>query len=137
MRIKPSNAALAFALALALPGAALGQANHNTARSNKNTVAAPAGDTAPADTTKPDSASGDAAGTAKANIVTTRSNTKGTVAPAPDASAGTADAAPANINTSRSNSKGVAPPAPDGTADAAPATINTSRSNTKAKNTPQ
>ena len=60
MRIKPSNAALAFALAFALPGAALAQANHNTARSNKSTVAPPAGDTAPA----------------PANINTSRSNTK-------------------------------------------------------------
>jgi hypothetical protein len=39
----------AFAMLLgAMPVVATAQANHNTARSNKNTVAAPAGDTGPA-----------------------------------------------------------------------------------------
>lgn len=60
MRINTSRAALALAIALALPGGALAQASHNTARSNKSTVPPPAGDTAPA----------------PANINTSRGNTK-------------------------------------------------------------
>ena len=96
MRIM-SRAMLAIIIAAGLPATALAQANHTTARSNKNTVAAPAGDS-----DRPDGETGDTTGTVKANINTSRSNSKGVAPPAPD---GSADAAPANINTSRSNTK--------------------------------
>lgn len=92
-----SRAGLAIIIAATLPATALAQANHNTARSNKNTVAAPAGES-----DRPDSETGDTTGTVKANINTSRSNSKGIAPPAPD---GSSDAGPANINTSRSNTK--------------------------------
>lgn len=92
-----SRVTLAIVIAAALPATALAQANHNTARSNKNTVAAPAGES-----DRPDGETGDTTGTAKANINTSRSNSKGVAPPAPD---GSSDAGPANINTSRSNTK--------------------------------
>ncbi len=126
MQIGKAHILIAMILGAGLSHTALAQANHNSVRSNKATVAAPNGDPA-----APDAASGDEAGAAKANIVITPSNTKGAQAPAPD------ETAPANINTSRSNSKGIAAPVPDGTADASPANINTSRSNTKGAKAPQ
>jgi hypothetical protein len=74
-----SRAGLAIIIAAALPATALAQANHNTARSNKNTVAPPAGTGLPSDTTTAD--------VAPANHNTARSNKSTVAAPAGDTTA--------------------------------------------------
>lgn len=92
------SAVTALSLAIALPGMALAQGNPGPAPSDAATTADPAARTTHGN-------DGASTGTAKANINTSRSNTKGVAPPAPDGKADEADAAPANINTSRSNTK--------------------------------
>ena len=75
MREFRSTAAVCALLLGALPFVASAQANHNTARSNKNTVAAPAGETGPADGN---------AKAAQANHNTARSNKNTVAAPSGD-----------------------------------------------------
>lgn len=116
MQTSKAYVLLGMMLGISISSSALAQANHNSVRSNKATVAAPNGETA-----APDQPSSDAAAVAKANINTSRSNSKGLVPPAPDTVAEVTAVAPV----------------PVATADASPANINTSRSNTKQAKTPQ
>jgi hypothetical protein len=94
MRYFRPAAAMCAVLIGAMPVAAFAQANHNTARSNKNTVAAPAEETAPEPGTGDERPAG---------------------APEPDGSA--PPVVKANHNTARSNKNTVAAPAGDVAAD--------------------
>jgi len=103
------------------PVVAAAQANHNTARSNKNTVAAPAGEVSSAGASgeqKRSSRKGyqyfKARSDMSAEVVAPASNGQGPGASskdtAPVSGTGAGGAAEANINTSRSNTKGSAAP---------------------------
>ena len=94
MRNVHSVAAMCAILIGTMPVAAFAQANHNTARSNKSTVAAPAGGTAPAVSTGQDQPAGESAPDgsvqpiAKANHNTARSNKNTVAAPNGDVATG-------------------------------------------------
>jgi hypothetical protein len=117
MRDKRLMAMACAVLIGTIPAAAAAQANHNTARSNKSTVAAPAEETSPAGNSEAQQTSGKkgydyyksqsdmAAGVT--GPTDTGQNVEGAgkdAAVAPGANSD--EAAQANINTSRSNSKG-------------------------------